>query len=75
MLTGIVPTGRTKEDWRPYIKTERDFKLAVDSGLAWVVFKDFPYSWADCKKIIEEEKEKVSKELKVISAVWCGNEQ
>ena len=58
MLTGVVPTGRTKEDWRPYIKTERDFKLAVDSGLAWVVFKDFPYSWEDCKKIIEEEKEK-----------------
>lgn len=58
MLTGVVPTGRTKEDWRPYIKTERDFKLAVDSGLAWVVFKDFPFSWEICKKIIEEEKEK-----------------
>ena len=45
-----------KENWKDWIKTKRDYDIAVASGLAWVVYDNLPLSWSDCLKELEEEK-------------------
>ena len=63
MLHGHVPTGRKQEDWTLYIKTEKDFELAKGSGVAWVLFKDFPLSWEEAKKRMNEVRNEVTNEV------------
>lgn len=57
MLIGVVPTDRKKERWQESIKTERDYNLAVSSGIAWLVFESLPLSWAGCLEELNKEKE------------------
>ena len=45
-------------DWRLEIKTEKDFNTILSSGLAWVVYKDFPWTWAAAKKELDRVKGK-----------------
>lgn len=55
IVYGYVPTGRVKEDWRGYVKTEKDYALASASGMAFIIFKDFPFSWNEARQLLEEE--------------------
>lgn len=57
MLIGVVPTDRKKERWQESIKNERDYNLAVSSGVAWVVFESLPLTWAGCLEELNKEKE------------------
>lgn len=45
-----------KENWKDWIKTKRDYDIAVASGVAWVVYDNLPLSWSECLKELEEEK-------------------
>jgi hypothetical protein len=59
MLIGLVPTGRTYEDYRLHIKDKRDYDIAVASGIAWVCYPDLPLSWSEAEKEILAYKAKV----------------
>ena len=50
MLIGVVPTDRKKERWQDHIRCERDYRVAVDSGCAWLLFSDLPFSWKECEE-------------------------
>lgn len=54
MLIGLVPTGRVREDYRKHIKSERDYNIAVSSGIAWVCYPDLPLSWKAAKEEIDK---------------------
>lgn len=54
-VVGHVPTGKTKRDWKLDITTEEQYNLAAASGLAWVVYWNFPLTWNECKNLLEEE--------------------
>lgn len=54
MLIGLVPTGRIYEDYRLHIKDERDYNIAVASGIAWVCYPDLPLSWTAAKEEIDK---------------------
>lgn len=52
---GYIPTGRKQEDWKEHIRTEKDYELAKGSGLAWVIFNSFPFTWVEARNILIEE--------------------
>lgn len=54
-VLGLVPTGRVREDWKLHIKCKKDYDLALGSGLAFVIFNEFPFTWAEARNILIEE--------------------
>lgn len=50
MIHATTGVPKEKLDWRLEIKTEKDYNIALESGLAWVIFKDFPFTWGEAKK-------------------------
>ena len=62
MLIGLVPTGRTYEDYRLHIKDKRDYDIAVASGIAWVCYPDLPLSWKTAKEEIDKYQMNLNKE-------------
>lgn len=54
-VVGYVPTDRVQEDWKDYIKTKKDYDLAVGSGCGWVLFPTLPFSWNEARHILIEE--------------------
>lgn len=54
MLIGLVPTGRVREDYRKHIKSERDYNIAVSSGVAWVAYENLPLSWKEAEEEIRK---------------------
>lgn len=37
-----------KPTWLDKIKTQEDFDSVVSTGMAYVWFKDLPFSWSEC---------------------------
>ena len=50
---------REKENWKDWIKTKRDYDIAVASGIGFLVYRDLPLSWSECLKELEEENKEV----------------
>ena len=40
------------KDWMVDIETEEEYDMLVSTGMAWIIFKDLPLSWEQCKKAI-----------------------
>lgn len=49
-IVGHVPAERVQRDWKLDIKTKEQYDFAVASGLAWVVYKDFPFTWEEAEE-------------------------
>lgn len=42
MIHASTQTDRPKANWKDYVFTKEDYSKVVASGMAWVVFPDWP---------------------------------
>lgn len=42
MIHASTQSTRPKADWKDYVFTKEDYSKVVASGMAWVVFADWP---------------------------------